>query len=458
MMPLFISHYTVDTPYEKEVKNLVASLDKFKLDYEIEGINSLGTWRANSNYCALQVQKMLNKHPDKSVLRVDADAVVQRTPDLFLQPNFNPDIAAVIWKESKLRPKGELLGGTMYFANTEITRQIVNEWVQQCGENPRARNSDLLQNIIRQTGSNLRFENLPLSYCTIFDSMRSQVNKPVIEHFQASRRFKSTINQVFSDKDKPVDVSHLYQYKKSSVCIFLGSGRSIKDIGKKQWKILNRFDVWTVNNWVYHPFIVPNFYHIEAKHYNYHLLKRRIEGKQNAYKNVKFIFPRGKSIGVNKVRHLLYRIVPFESFKFDYKSNSRDIRRTHEEFNSDYSFNPICLTKSYDMSLTAIFELLFKFGYKKIITFGVDLSDSFYFWSDGEPEYGETHHKTNKEHEGKDPNHPHSTHRIKDFIIDFNQRWMKPSEGEILVGHKDTMLFPDLNYISPGELKNEAVR
>lgn len=197
-MPIIISHYTKDTGYETEVKNLIESLDKYKLKYDIEAIPSFKTkdgvkaWRRNSNYCSLLVQKMLNKYPDHNVLRVDADAVFKSIPFLFTDKNFDADIAAHIhdfrWHTN------ELLGGTIFFKNNDRVKSLVNQWALDCMINkPNERNPDLLQNIINSKKFDIKFESLPASYCTIFDSM-SDTKDPVILHNQASRRFKSQVN------------------------------------------------------------------------------------------------------------------------------------------------------------------------------------------------------------------------------------------------------------------------
>lgn len=454
MMPLFISHYTINTPYETVVRKLRKSLERFGLDYEIEGIKSFGNWRANSNHCAWQVQKMMVKYPNRSILRLDADAVVQRMPVLFVESGFDPDIAAVVWKQSKLRPKGELLGGTLYFANNKKSKAIVDEWVEACASNPRGRNSDHLQKIVEREKERIKFYDMPLAYCKIFDSMSAQVPEPVIEHFQASRKFKKTINmqpvQIMNKKvyqSELPDIKELYPYKNSNTAILLGSGRSINNIKKNQWEAIRKFDSWTMNNWVYHPFFTPDFYHLEVKYYNYRIIQNRFSEKYDDYKYTRFIFPQNKTIKVKGYRLPLHEVVPNEFNKFQYACKSRDPKRTHLSLNSNYKQHPFFLMKSYDMSLTSILDLLFKFGYHRIVTFGIDLSNSFYFWSSGESKYGEVHHLTNKAHENKPPEQPHSTHRVLDFIIDFNQRWMKDKGREIFVGHKDTVLYPHLNCI-----------
>lgn len=208
-MPIFVSHYTRNTPYEEITKRLISSLHKFGLDYDIEGISPLGSWRANSNYCAWQVQKMLKKHHPRPILRVDADAVVQCSPGLFEQPDFDADIAAVIWYG--FRRGGELLGGTLYFANNERVHLLVSRWIELCKLTPLKRNPDLLEKAIwegndflrksrvwvrecREYIGSVKFVKLPLEYCKIFDYMSQEVKEPVIEHFQASRKYRKLID------------------------------------------------------------------------------------------------------------------------------------------------------------------------------------------------------------------------------------------------------------------------
>lgn len=193
-MPLIISHFTKSTPYDREAKKLAKSLKMFDLDYHIEGIKNQGSWRANSNWCAWQIQKMLIRYPKRDILRIDCDAIIQRHPSLFLSEDFKADVAAVIWQKSLMRPSGEFLGGTMFFANTDNTRFIVDQWVEQCTITPDRRNGDMLWDVIKNNKNKVLFTKLPLSYCAIFDLMKSEVPEPVIEHFQASRRFKAMIN------------------------------------------------------------------------------------------------------------------------------------------------------------------------------------------------------------------------------------------------------------------------
>ena len=244
----------------------------------------------------------------------------------------------------------------------------------------------------------------------------------------------------------------LIAQKNSDTAILLGSGQSINRITDAQWDKIIPQDIWAVNNWVYHPFIIPYFYHIEAKWYNYKILQKRLKEKQFLYQDVCFIFPKSKLIQLHDGdRPLLRDIVPFDCARYEYDLIGRDKKRTHTPFTSDYEMDNRKLTKSYDMSITLIFEMLYKFGYDRIITFGIDLHNSYYFWT-GKSACGEVHHQTNKAHENKNPEEPHATHRVKDFIIDFNKRWMKPFNRSIGVGHQDTDLYPHLPYVPVEDL------
>jgi len=238
-------------------------------------------------------------------------------------------------------------------------------------------------------------------------------------------------------------IHELFAYKKSDVCVFLGSGPSISAITSEEWSRIKQYDTWAVNNWIYHPHIVPDFYHVEVKWYDYPIVSERFREKYRAYKQTKFLFEKGKSIRT-KPLHMVVGDMPH---KFEYSLVKRDTHRTHAVFSANYVMDSKKLTKSYDISLTTLIELIGRFGYKYIVLFGVDLNDSYYFWTGGDPKYGKVHHQTNKEHEGKDPKLPHNTHKVKDFIVDFNKRWLLPNGREMFVGHTKTLLYPELNHI-----------
>ena len=142
---------------------------------------------------------MLMKHPNHRLLYVDVDAVVHKSPDLF--KNYSCDIA-VRWQDFRWR-KNECLSGTIYMENNERTKRICELWrdinVTEGNKSNRMEqwNLDTVINQMKKEDPNFTYKNLPPEYTMIFDSMRGMYPNinPVIEHFQASRRFKKDVNE-----------------------------------------------------------------------------------------------------------------------------------------------------------------------------------------------------------------------------------------------------------------------
>jgi len=237
------------------------------------------------------------------------------------------------------------------------------------------------------------------------------------------------------------DFASLKTERQKDWAVLLGSGTSINRLTLFQWsKLFYYHDVWALNNWVYHPFAVPDFYHVEVKRYNYRLIQRRLIEKQNRYKGTKFIFQHGKRIGVNGEKVPLHKVTFAGALKYEYEVFMRDPKRQMKRFNAHYRIRPGIPTKSYDMSLTTVLDMMYQCGYEKVVLAGVDMHNSYYFWTGGDPIYGEVHHQTNKAHEAKDPNLPHATSRARDFLIDFDRRHMRPQGRRIVLAHPNPFL------------------
>jgi len=142
---------------------------------------------------------MLIKHPNHRLLYVDCDAVVHSMPNLF--KNYNCDIA-VRWQDFRWR-KNECLSGTIYMENNERTKRICELWrdinVNEGNSSSRMEQWNLDAVITKMKLEDPKFtvKNLPAEYTFIFDSMKAMYPNaiPVVEHFQASRRFKSDVNE-----------------------------------------------------------------------------------------------------------------------------------------------------------------------------------------------------------------------------------------------------------------------
>ena len=180
-----VSFYTEQTPYESEVKNLIASLDKLGLRYHVKGVKSLGSWEKNCQYKADFILESLTMF-DTDIVWVDADAVMLKYPLLF--DELDCDIAYHYLPQRK-----ELLSGTLFIRNNDVMKMLVQRWKEVNNTNTRWDQKNLQQ--VVEADKNIKKYVLPAEYCKIYDNKQQIVNDPVITHYQASRRFKRLIQQ-----------------------------------------------------------------------------------------------------------------------------------------------------------------------------------------------------------------------------------------------------------------------
>lgn len=231
-------------------------------------------------------------------------------------------------------------------------------------------------------------------------------------------------------------LEEIYKRKDSDIAVFLGSGPSINNVTGRQWKAISKLDTWTVNNWVYHPF-VPRFYHVEAKTWNRELLKKRIRMRGDDYKDTNFI--------INQSRLYLLDVIGPREHIYCYKMSKINVVNDPIVPKYKPSDNANVLVCNLNSSITMMLELLCRFKYRKVVFFGMDLVNSRYFWT-GRPEYGEVHCQWNKDREGRKPEQRHNTAHIRNFVVWFSRKRMGEIGGEFFVGHKDTLLYSGLRY------------
>jgi hypothetical protein len=235
--------------------------------------------------------------------------------------------------------------------------------------------------------------------------------------------------------------------RNTNIGFILGTAKSVNDIKSEEWDIINNNDNLGINNWFYHPTFIPKMCSLELKKYDWQISKDRITEKwEKGWKNVKWLLSEKKGGYVAGAIGHEYEAQIY-LYGFEMRGKHPKIDGGWKYINADFDPDNGPLYKSYDASLTTLVHLMYRLGYKYIVLYGVDWTHSYYFWSSGDKIYGKTHCKTNKDHEGKDPKLPHNTEHVINYIIDFNERHMKPQGREILVGYKDTRLYPSLNYI-----------
>jgi len=180
------AYFTRGNHYEKVVKDLIESMKKFELPYDVTPITGTLSWDQATHYKPKFLLNMLKKHHPHNIIYVDADAIFCRYPKYFdkLDAGGN-DVAVHILDHTQFRRKHcapEMLSGTIYLRNTPTTEKILAEWIAVCATDPKLWDQRALAKVL----ANYPYDKLPAEYVCIFDYMAS-VKDPVIKHFQASR-------------------------------------------------------------------------------------------------------------------------------------------------------------------------------------------------------------------------------------------------------------------------------
>lgn len=194
---IFISYYTKKTPYEKVMNtHLLPSLKSRNLSYDIEAIEDLGSWSANTSYKPTHILKMLKKHK-KDVVFLDSDAIIVKAPRLFFEIPKNYDMA-IHWLDWSLQWRGkpgdkrELLSGTMMMRYNDKIIALLEKYIEECKIKPNVWEQKILQNIL-ENRTDIKIYNLPPEYVTIIkhnNALPRHIKKPVIIHYQKSREYK----------------------------------------------------------------------------------------------------------------------------------------------------------------------------------------------------------------------------------------------------------------------------
>jgi len=187
-MPVVLCYFTLNTPYADEAKKLKDSCTRLGLDHRIVGIQPRGSWEANCAHKARFVEEWW-RSLGRPVLWVDADALIHRTPELLR--GVAADFAihrALGWM---------FASGTAFFNQTPDAEALLIRWRERCEADPKTWDQVHLDAAWEDIARNRPLETLwlPREYTYIADLDDSPLTgDPVIEHTQASRRFKATVS------------------------------------------------------------------------------------------------------------------------------------------------------------------------------------------------------------------------------------------------------------------------
>jgi hypothetical protein len=180
--------------YEAEASRLRESMELLNMPHQVRVIESLGTWQKNCLYKAVFIREMLEKYK-KPVLYVDADAVFHKIPVLI--ETLEADFAVHYFRNA------QLASGTLFFNYTAPALNLLDAWIDKNRHNPKDRDQDNLQRVLEKPGwtNRIRIHYLPAEYCKICD-LHPEVQDPVIEHFQASRKLRQEVNTTATEHSK----------------------------------------------------------------------------------------------------------------------------------------------------------------------------------------------------------------------------------------------------------------
>lgn len=181
---MIVSYYT--PLYRAEADRLRSSLVRLGLDHEIQERPGRGRFPLNVHQRVEVLQDARKARPGEPLLWVDADAVVWEDPGPHL-PRGRYDFAYHLFRGE------ELLGGTLFFAPTLAADQLLSRWRAVNEAKPDRSDQVNLREAVRELGAAIRSDLLPPELCFVFDLSREfypKAGRPVIEHFQASRRFR----------------------------------------------------------------------------------------------------------------------------------------------------------------------------------------------------------------------------------------------------------------------------
>ena len=195
--PLVISYYTEGTLYEKEAVDLIASCEKFGLEYEISAVPNLGSWSANCCYKPEFILKKLEEHK-RPVIWTDIDSVFVKKPELF--DECYADVAMRINDHVPVEDRAKILSGTLFFNDTPSAKKLLQLWQKECerhiAKGGMVFDQVCLRKVVLHYPTIVEMKRLPVSYVMIVDNPEDKKypEDAVIVHYQASRLYQKIID------------------------------------------------------------------------------------------------------------------------------------------------------------------------------------------------------------------------------------------------------------------------
>lgn len=197
--PTVVSFYTKNTPYESEVTRLVNSCKNYDISFEIEGVDSFGSWELN---CAFKPFFILKKLAElkKPLLWIDADGAFVGMPRWV--EAFNGDFSVRVHPDLPNDHPSKVISSTIFVRPSEAGIGLVRLWAKICekqlldpNEMEEFWDQIALRDALFSSNNKAIVHPMPVAFAKIYDHPHDllEVANPIIEHYQASRRFKNLV-------------------------------------------------------------------------------------------------------------------------------------------------------------------------------------------------------------------------------------------------------------------------
>lgn len=178
-----IGYYTVNTPYENEAIDFRENLESYGIEYKLYPVEAKGSWVLNCGIKPTVILNALEEFKD-NILYTDVDSrFVRQPPFEDIEKDIPGFCLSTPWHVE------ELLSGTLYFPNNDLSRNILNHWIEVQEKYPGNWDQQNLQAIVH----NYDYFRLHEDWVKIFDNEKMNSLDPIIKHYQASRRYKGKV-------------------------------------------------------------------------------------------------------------------------------------------------------------------------------------------------------------------------------------------------------------------------
>ncbi len=205
--PIFVSYYTKNTLYEKEAQDLIQSLKKFGLKYDVSGIEDRGSWSKNCCYKPEFLLKKLEEHK-APLIWTDADSILLKKPDFF--DDCTADCSFYVNDHVEPNHEAKILSGTFFIANTASAKKLLTLWQKECERmldtfKGVVLDQVALRRVVLHYPTIVEMKRLPEKYIRIVRTREDRENPSdaVIAHYQASR-----ITRTFEENDVTPALTH----------------------------------------------------------------------------------------------------------------------------------------------------------------------------------------------------------------------------------------------------------